>query len=69
MSKTIRIGFIAIAMMLLLGIVGSGAYAESKKLTNEFYIISETYGVIAPGITDKRIVINSSKQVGNICAF
>lgn len=60
MAKTIRISFIALAVVLLFGIVGSGAYAESKKLTDEFYIISETYGEIAPGITDKRVIINTA---------
>lgn len=60
MSKTIRISFIAIAVALIFGFMCTTANAETKKLTNEFYIISETYGEIAPGITDKRVIINTA---------
>lgn len=60
MSKTIRVGIIAFAVMLIFGFMHANTYAETKKLTDEFYVISETYGEIAPGITDKRVIINTA---------
>lgn len=60
MSKTIRISFIAFIVALVFGCMCTGVHADSSKLTDEYYIISETQNEIAPGIIDKRIVINNA---------
>lgn len=73
MKKLTRISLIAIVAILWICVVNTNAYASNKKFTDDFYIISETHRELAPGIIDKRIVLNTEdgnrQTILYVCEF
>lgn len=61
MSKSIRILLIILMLMICCPLMQDKAYGESNKLTDEFYIIKDTQSQVAPGIIDRRMVINTAE--------
>lgn len=61
MKRIIRISFAVVVAILCISTANIDSYAESKKFTDDFYIISETKRELAPGITDRRIVLNTEE--------
>ncbi len=60
LNKAVRMLLLILTVILLWGLQQAEAHGETRKLTNDFYTIKENHGEIAPGITDRRIVINTA---------